>query len=102
MTQYRDSKGKDRLMTYDARKKSLLIAYLLWFFLPMFGVHRMYAGKWVSGFLMLTLFIVGGALTWVFVGFIPLAIVGIWWALDAILTYMMIERHNEELAYSLR
>lgn len=102
MSRYRDQRDDARLMTYDARKKSLLIAYLLWFFLPMFGVHRMYAGKWVTGFLMLFFFAVGGALTWVFVGFIPLALVGIWWALDAILTYMMIERYNEDLAHRLR
>lgn len=101
MSRYREQSEDARLMTYDARKKSLLIGYLLWFFLPMLGVHRMYAGKWVSGLLMLFLFIVGGALTWIFVGFIPLALVGIWWALDAILTYMMIERFNEDLAHRL-
>lgn len=91
-----------RIMTYDAKKKSLLIAYLLWFFLPVLGVHRMYAGKWVTGILMLVLSLVGGATTWIGIGFIPLAIAGLWWLLDAVLTYMMIERHNEELAYSLR
>lgn len=97
MARTRDDES--RIMAYDARKKSLLIAYLLWFFLPMLGVHRMYAGKWVSGILMLTLTAVGGALTWILVGFLPLALSAIWWGVDAILTYVMVEKYNEELAY---
>lgn len=102
MANARPSDREPRIMTYDARKKSLLIGYLLWFFLPALGVHRMYAGKWLTGILMLFLTVVGGATTWAVIGFIPLGIAGLWWILDAVLTYMMIERHNEDLAHSLR
>ena len=43
------------MMRYDANKKSVIVTYLLWFFLGMFGVHRFYLGKWVSGFILLIL-----------------------------------------------
>ena len=41
------------LMRYDANKKSLLIAYLLWFFFGVFGVHRLYVGSKKIGIAML-------------------------------------------------
>ncbi|MEM7570673.1 MAG: TM2 domain-containing protein, partial [Pseudomonadota bacterium] len=90
-----------RMMQYDARRKSLLITYLLWFFLPTLGVHRMYLGKWISGFFMLALTLIGGALTFILVGYLPLALVGLWWLLDAILNYINVEQHNADLAYRL-
>ncbi|WP_080702388.1 NINE protein [Gilliamella apicola] len=31
--------------------KSKGVAYLLWFFLGMWGAHRMYCGKWITGFI---------------------------------------------------
>ena len=34
----------ERMMRYDANKKSALLAYILWFFLGFFGLHRMYLG----------------------------------------------------------
>ena len=40
---------------YDIEKKSLLVAYLLWFFLGYVGAHRFYLGKPLSGFIMLSL-----------------------------------------------
>ncbi|MFD2175088.1 TM2 domain-containing protein [Rhodobacter lacus] len=69
---------------------SALVAYLLWFFLGFFGVHRFYLGRWISGLLMLILFGIGSALTFLLVGYIPLALVGLWWALDALLIPGMI------------
>ena len=33
--------------------RSLLIAYLLWFFLGVLGIHRFYLGRWVSGLIWL-------------------------------------------------
>ena len=50
---------------------------------------------------MLGLTLVGGATTWIGLGFIPLAIVGIWWLLDALLTFMMAESYNDRLARKL-
>ncbi len=48
---------------YDIEKKSLLVAYLLWFFLGYVGAHRFYLGKLISGLVMLVLSAVVLALT---------------------------------------
>lgn len=69
---------------------SALVAYLLWFFLGMFGAHRFYLGRWLSGLIMLVLFGIGSALAFILVGYIPLALVGLWWVLDALLIPGMI------------
>ncbi|MEM8800209.1 MAG: TM2 domain-containing protein [Pseudomonadota bacterium] len=88
-------------LVYAARSKSMLAAYLLWFFLGTLGLHRMYLERWISGILMLLFTAVGSALTFLLVGFLPLILVGIWWVLDGILTFMMVERFNERLARNL-
>lgn len=85
-------------MAYDARKKSALLAYLLWFFLGFFGLHRFYLGHVVSGLIMLGLTVVGSVLQFILIGYIPLAIVGVWWLIDALLTYTMVENYNSRLA----
>lgn len=84
-------------MVYDAKKKSLLIAYLLWWFLGSLGVHRMYAGRMASGVAMLVVFVVSLALTIVAVGFVGLLVIGAWWLVDAILLPGMIESYNLRL-----
>ena len=40
-----DPAGTELMMRYDANKKSVLLAYLIWFFLGLFGVHRFYLGR---------------------------------------------------------
>ncbi|MBZ4022371.1 hypothetical protein CKO11_07865 [Rhodobacter sp. TJ_12] len=69
---------------------SALVAYLLWLFVGFFGVHRFYLGRWISGLMQLVLFGIGSALTFLLVGYIPLALVALWWALDALLIPGMI------------
>lgn len=91
-----------RLARYHANSKSVVLAYLAWFFLGVFGVHRMYLGRWMSGILMLLLFAVGGSLSVILVGYILLVPAAIWWCLDLFLTYMMVESHNREAASNLR
>jgi TM2 domain-containing membrane protein YozV len=65
------------LMLYDASCKSLQTAYLLWFFLGLFGAHNFYLKRITSGFiqLILTVTIVGSvvSLVWIVVDafFIP-------------------------------
>lgn len=86
------------MMRYDAEKKSLLVAYLLWFFLGYGGVHRMYLGRWISGLFMLFTFGVSFLLTVVLVGYVGLAFIFLWWMVDALLTAMMVQNHNSRLA----
>jgi TM2 domain-containing membrane protein YozV len=45
-------------VTTDYRRKSILLAYVLWF-LGVFGAHRFYLGRPISGLVMLGLFIAG-------------------------------------------
>ncbi|MEN2977101.1 TM2 domain-containing protein [Tistrella bauzanensis] len=92
--------GQDRsamMMRYDNEKKSLLIAYLLWFFLGVFGVHRMYLGAWVSGLLMLALNGVSTLLAVVFIGYIGFILLFLWLLLDLFLIPVIVRRRNEEL-----
>lgn len=59
-----------------------LIAWLIWFFLGLFGAHRFYMQK-PNAALMLILEIIG-ILTMIFIiGFIFLFIIFIWWIIDA-------------------
>ncbi|MFT3689278.1 TM2 domain-containing protein [Paenirhodobacter sp.] len=83
-------------------KKSALVAYLLWFFLGFFGAHRFYLGRWVSGLVMLALFGIGSALAVVLVGYLPLAVVAVWWVIDALLIPGMIGRDVRTLRDSLQ
>jgi len=55
--------------------KSLLVGYLLWFFLGVFGIHRFYTGRWISGIIWL---LTGG-------------LVGVGWLVDVVLTYGMVK-----------
>ncbi|SMQ68737.1 TM2 domain-containing membrane protein YozV [Devosia lucknowensis] len=72
---------------YDIEKKSLLVAYLLWFFLGYVGAHRFYLGRPLSGMFMLALSGVILLLTLISFGFLSFlwAIVGLWWLIDALL-----------------
>ncbi len=91
-----DANTKTQLM-YDAHKKSLLIAYLLWFFLGSLGIHRFYVGKTTSAVLMLLLFALSTMLTIIGIGFIGLALLGLWWLIDALLIPSMVTQKNVEL-----
>jgi TM2 domain-containing membrane protein YozV len=84
-------------MRYDAASRSVVAAYLLWFFLGYGGVHRMYLGRWVSGLIMLASFGVSLLLTIILIGYLGLGVVIIWWLLDALLIPGMTERYNSRL-----
>ncbi|MWN90301.1 NINE protein [Gilliamella sp. Pra-s65] len=58
------------------RNKS--VAYLLWFFLGFWGVHRMYCGKWITGII------------WFFTA----GLFGFGWFLDLFLTSGMVDYVN--------
>ncbi len=64
-------------------RRSLLIAYVLWFFFGLLGIHRFYLGRWITGLIWLA---TGGLL-------------GVGWLVDALLTYFMVQDENESCAY---
>lgn len=76
--------------------KNTIIAYVLWWFLGSLGIHRMYLGRTGSGVTQLLLLIFG-IVTWFFgIGILLLAILGVWWLVDAFLTYGMVREENEK------
>ena len=100
----RDLRGVDteRAMRYDADKKSALIAYLLWFFLGLFGVHRLYLGHVGTGLGMLVLHGISWVLAFVLIGYLGFAVLGLWWLIDALLIPGMTRSYNNRLIESLR
>jgi TM2 domain-containing membrane protein YozV len=84
-------------MRYDANKKSMGVAYLLWFFLGGFGGHRFYIEKTGSAVAMLIMTILGLATLFVFIGGIILPAVGIWVLVDAFLIPGWIREQNNVL-----
>lgn len=62
-------------------RRSLLIAYLLWFFLGYLGIHRFYLGRPFTGVLWL---LTGGLL-------------GVGWIFDLFWTVVMVEDENSNL-----
>ncbi len=59
-------------------RRSMLMAYLLWGFLGVFGIHRFYLGRPISGVIWL---LTGG-------------LAGIGWLVDVFLTYYMVREEN--------
>lgn len=71
--------------------KSPLVAYLLWFFLGVFGAHRLYFGKYISGVGMFALFWVGFWTVFIIIGLVFLAAFLVWWIVDAFLIRRMVD-----------
>ena len=91
----------DRLSAqYDIEKKSLLVAYVLWFFLGYIGAHRFYLGRPVSGVIMLALSAVTLLLTFVSFGVLGFlwVVVGLWWLIDALLIPGIAAGRNTRIA----
>jgi TM2 domain-containing membrane protein YozV len=59
------SKDTRTLLLYDANRKSAVIAYILWFFLGLFGAHNFYLGRKGVGIaqVLLTITLVGSVIT---------------------------------------
>jgi len=90
------------MMRYDADKKSVLVAYILWFFLGWLGAHRFYLGRVPTAVAQFALCAVSWILSFVLIGYLGFALLGLWWLLDAVLIPGMAQRHNNALIASLR
>jgi len=86
-----------RLMRFEANRKSILVAYLLWFFLGYFGVHRFYLGRTTSALVLLGLTIAGAVLSVVAIGAVILIVPAIWILVDLFLIPGMTRDKNNEL-----
>lgn len=83
-----------RLLALQLGRKSVLIALILWFFLGLLGVHRLYLDKIGTGILMALLSIIGGFTAPMLIGIPLLVIVGIWWLLDFLMIFFAARRRN--------
>ncbi len=89
------------MMRYDAGRKSTGVAYLLWFFLGVFGAHRFYLGRIGSGLALLALTALSWVLSFVLVGYLLAPLPFLWVIVDLFLIPGMARSHNERLIASL-
>ncbi|WP_059050084.1 TM2 domain-containing protein [Paenibacillus senegalimassiliensis] len=67
--------------------KNMVVAYILWYFLGMFGGHRFYMGRTGSAVAQLILSIT----------VIGMIVTSIWWIVDAFLVHAWVKDHNAQL-----
>jgi TM2 domain-containing membrane protein YozV len=89
------------MMRFEANKKSILVAYLLWWFFGMFGGHRFYLGRTESAVAMLIITLVSIPLMFVLIGFVTIWISAIWAIVDAFLIPGICRQYNNDLANRL-
>lgn len=89
------------MLRYDANKKSVMVAYVLWFFFGWLGAHRFYLKRIASAVVMLVLCLVSVPLTIVLIGYLGLAVVGVWALIDAFLIPGLTRDYNNRLITSL-
>jgi TM2 domain-containing membrane protein YozV len=90
-----------KLMMFEAQKKSMGVAYLLWFFLGGVGAHRFYVGETGTATAMLIIFILSFILSVVGVGLLGFVALGIWCIVDAFLIPGYVRSFNMKLASAL-
>lgn len=81
--------------------KSVGVAYALWLFLGLIGVHRFYLGRKGTGLAMLALTIVGVATSPIGIGSVFLVAVLIWAVVDAFLIPGMARAQREAIRRNL-
>ncbi len=81
---------------FENQKKSMVVAYLLWFFLGGLGGHRFYVGKPVSALMMTGLWVLGFITVWIFIGYFFFFIVYVWVFIDAFLLHGIINKINQK------
>lgn len=73
------------------RGKSMVVAYILWYFLGIFGGHRFYMGK------------IGTAVTQLILSltFFGMIATFVWWIVDACILHNWVKQHNAVIENSL-
>ena len=85
-----------KIMQYDARKKSVGVAIVCCLFVGTLGVHRFYLGRTSTAIAMLVLSLASPLLL-----FLPLLVTATWALVDLFLIPGIARQYNAELASSL-
>jgi TM2 domain-containing membrane protein YozV len=83
-------------MRLEEQKKNAIVAYILWWFLGLFGAHRFYMGK-SNAATMLIISILSFITMVIVVGYVGFFVMLIWWVLDAISLHKWVKAYNLEL-----
>jgi TM2 domain-containing membrane protein YozV len=89
--------GAEAMMRYDANKKFISVAYLLWLFFGPLGGHRLYLQHRRSALVMLGLFLASLLLAATGIGLVGLLVLAVWTLTDAFLIPGFIRAYNNEL-----
>lgn len=81
----------------DKRGKKPVLAWLLWWFLGLFGGHKFYLGEKTAGIVYLVVSIISYILLIVLVGLVGLLVIGVLWIIDAVKLQGKIAEVNEEI-----
>ncbi|MCR4942453.1 MAG: NINE protein [Campylobacter sp.] len=92
---------------------NVYVAYALWLFCGWLGLHRIYLGRFFSGFAQMALVYIGGSTLYILIGFIFYGIWGIWWLFDVYFVGKIVDENelkqrlknelkNKDLADNLR
>jgi TM2 domain-containing membrane protein YozV len=90
------------LLRYQQGSKSVGISFFFWLFLGGLGAHRFYNRRIASGVALMVLTLLGAVLAPVGVGFILLAISGLWLIVDAFRISGWVDDHNADLIRRIR
>lgn len=83
---------------YLRPEKSILVSYLLWFFLGGFGAHRFYLGRPATAIILMILNFIGLTTLVLGVGIIFIAVVAFWLFIDLFLIPGMANGSNRMVA----
>lgn len=90
-----------QMLHYESTKKSVGLAYVLWFFFGMLGVHRFYLGYTGSGAAIMGITLLSAVLSFVLIGWLTIWISGLWVLVDLFLIPGLASRQNSRLLSAL-
>lgn len=91
----------DRVVAFETRKKSMAMAFVLWWIAGAFGGHRFYLGRTGSATAMLCISLVSIPLMFLLIGFFTILITAVWALVDVFQLAGWVRAHNAEVARSL-
>tara|TARA_R110002050_G_scaffold244596_1_gene382184 strand:- start:134 stop:427 length:294 start_codon:yes stop_codon:yes gene_type:complete len=76
-----------------AEQLNVVLAYVLWWFLGIFGVHRFYTAQ-SKGWLYIVLCVIGFITSFIVIGYFVFIGLFIWWIIDGIKLNNVVKLYN--------